>query len=141
MLVKASTAEKGGNLIRLGLLIQIAFFALFILTSIFFHFRLHRTGTRILRHHYVPWKKHQIALYIGSLLIFVRSIFRYVEYKQGSSGTLLQHEFWSYAFDAALMVLVMGVFNAVHPAEIGGLIRRMKDGYGIELVGVGVGRG
>ena len=135
MLVKASTAEKGGNVIKVGLIIQIIFFGLFIITSIVFHVKLVKNGSRVLQQRQVPWKKHQIALYIGSLLIFVRSIFRYIEYNQGSSGTLLQHEFYSYVFDAALMLLVMVAFNVVHPAEISKLMEEKKGGYRMELIG------
>ncbi|KAJ5800131.1 uncharacterized protein N7518_002199 [Penicillium psychrosexuale] len=135
MLVKASTAEKGGNVIKVGLIIQIIFFGLFIITSIIFHVKLVKNRSRVLQQHEVPWKRHQTVLYIGSLLIFVRSIFRYIEYNQGSSGTLLQHEFWSYIFDAALMVLVMAAFNVVHPAEISRLMEGRKGGYGTELIG------
>ncbi|KAJ5841710.1 hypothetical protein N7534_011540 [Penicillium rubens] len=135
MLVKASTAEKGGNVIKVGLIIQIIFFGIFIITSIVFHVKLVKNGSRVLQQRQVPWKKHQIALYIGSLLIFVRSIFRYIEYNQGNSGTLLQHEFYSYIFDAALMLLVMVVFNVVHPAEISKLMEERKGGYRMELIG------
>ncbi|KAJ5265828.1 hypothetical protein N7524_006846 [Penicillium chrysogenum] len=134
MLVKASTAEKGGNVIKVGLIIQIIFFGIFIITSIVFHVKLVRNGSRVLQQRQVPWKKHQIALYIGSLLIFVRSIFRYIEYNQGNSGILLQHEFYSYIFDAALMLLVMVVFNVVHPAEISKLMEERKGGYRMELI-------
>jgi hypothetical protein len=135
MLVKASTAEKGGNVIKVGLIIQIIFFGLFIITSIVFHVKLVKNGSRVLQQRQVPWKKHQTALYIGSLLIFVRSIFRYIEYNHGNSGTLLQHEFYSYIFDAALMLLVMAAFNVVHPAEIGKLMEERKGGYSMELIG------
>ncbi|CAP95198.1 hypothetical protein E8E15_007058 [Penicillium rubens] len=135
MLVKASTAEKGGNVIKVGLIIQIIFFGIFIITSIVFHVKLVKNGSRVLQQRQVPWKKHQIALYIGSPLIFVRSIFRYIEYNQGNSGTLLQHEFYSYIFDAALMLLVMVVFNVVHPAEISKLMEERKGGYRMELIG------
>ncbi|KAJ6184211.1 hypothetical protein N7519_005512 [Penicillium mononematosum] len=135
MLVKASTAEKGGNVIKVGLIIQIIFFGLFIITSIVFHVKLVKNGSRVLQQRQVPWKKHQTALYIGSLLIFVRSIFRYIEYNQGISGTLLQHEFYSYVFDAALMLLVMVAFNVVHPAEISKLMEERKGEYRMELIG------
>ncbi|KAJ5356623.1 hypothetical protein N7517_011232 [Penicillium concentricum] len=135
MLVKASTAAKGGSVIKVGLIIQIIFFGLFIITSIIFHVKLVKNGSRVLQQHHVPWKKHQTVLYIGSLLIFVRSIFRYIEYNQGSSGALLQQEFWSYIFDAALMLLVMIAFNVVHPAEISRLMEERKGEYGMELIG------
>lgn len=59
-----------------------------------------------------------MALYLGSFLIMVRSIFRVVEYLQGFDGYLLKHEAYLYVFDALLMVLVMVLFNWIHPSEI-----------------------
>ncbi|KAG0161249.1 hypothetical protein PDIDSM_8783 [Penicillium digitatum] len=118
MLVRASTAAKGGKMIKVGLIIQIVFFGIFIITSVIFHVKLGRNGSRVLQQQEVPWQKHQTVLNTSSLLIFVRSIFRYIEYNEGRSGALLQHELWSYMFDATLMLLVMAAFNVVHPAEI-----------------------
>lgn len=126
MLVQASTAANGEKIIKIGLIIQIIFLALFLVTSVNFHIRLSRNGPAYAAQ--VPWKKHQIALYITSALVFVRSIFRFIEYDLGSSGPLLQHEYWSYIFDACLMIIVMFVFNVVYPGEIGKLLQDRKKG-------------
>lgn len=67
------------------------------------------------------------ALYIGSLLIMVRSLFRAVEYLQGFDGYLLKHEAYLYIFDALLMFLVMVLFNWIHPAEIAAIL---SSGWG-----------
>jgi len=58
------------------------------------------------------------VLYFASLFIMVRSIFRVAEYVQGDNGYLLQHEYWLYIFDAALMAMVMIAYNVVHPNEV-----------------------
>lgn len=63
-----------------------------------------------------------MALYTGSFLIMVRSIFRAVEYLQGFDGYLLRHEAYLYVFDAVLMFLVMVLFNWIHPAEIAAIL-------------------
>lgn len=133
MLVQVSTAANGEKIIKIGLIVQIIFLALFLVTSVSFHVRLSRGGSAYSMQ--VPWKRHQMALYITSALVFVRSIFRFIEYALGSSGPLLQHEYWSYIFDACLMVLVMLVFNVIYPGEIGDLLReRKKGGDGMELL-------
>lgn len=62
------------------------------------------------------------ALYLGSFLIMVRSVFRAVEYLQGFNGYLLRHEAYLYLFDAVLMFLVMILFNWIHPAEIAAIL-------------------
>jgi hypothetical protein len=64
------------------------------------------------------WEKHMTVLYTASFLIIVRSIFRVVEYLQGFDGYLLHHEAYLYIFDALLMLLVMLLFNAVHPGKV-----------------------
>ncbi|KAJ6111747.1 hypothetical protein N7523_007808 [Penicillium sp. IBT 18751x] len=133
MLVQVSTAANGEKIIKIGLIVQIIFLALFLVTSVSFHIRLSRGGSAYSMQ--VPWKRHQMALYITSALVFVRSIFRFIEYALGGSGPLLQHEYWSYIFDACLMVIVMLVFNLIYPGEIGDLLReRKKGGDGIELL-------
>lgn len=63
-----------------------------------------------------------MALYLGSFLIMVRSIFRAAEYLQGFNGYLLRHEAYLYVFDAVLMLLVMVLFNWIHPAEIAAIL-------------------
>lgn len=136
MLVQASTAANGEKIIKIGLIIQIIFLALFLVTSVSFHIRLSRNGSAYAAQ--VPWRKHQIALYITSALVFVRSIFRFIEYDLGSSGPLLQHEYWSYIFDACLMIIAMFVFNVVYPGEIGKLLQDRKKGDdGMELLDEG----
>ena len=63
------------------------------------------------------------ALYLGSALIVVRSVFRFIEYAMGTDGYLMKHEVFLYVFDATLMFGVMIGFNFVHPSEVKGLLR------------------
>lgn len=72
----------------------------------------------------LPWLRHMVVLYITSGLVFVRSVFRVAEYIQGEQGYLLSTEVYLYTFDAALMLLVMGLFNVVHPNQITRLTER-----------------
>ena len=67
---------------------------------------------------HVDWQKHLYALYVASMLILVRSIFRVIEYVQGNNGYLLKKEVFLYIFDAVLMFLCMVWLNIVHPGEI-----------------------
>lgn len=46
-----------------------------------------------------------------------------MEYAQGHTGHLLQHEWFLYVFDACLMFGVMVVFNVVHPSEVNALLK------------------
>ncbi|KAF4445456.1 hypothetical protein F53441_10798 [Fusarium austroafricanum] len=108
--------EGGAKVIIGGLFVQLIFFGVFIIIAIAFDRAMRQKPTS--RSRVTPWKKHMIALYVGSLLIMVRSVFRAVEYLQGFDGFLLRHEVYLYLFDATLMLFVMILFNWVHPSEI-----------------------
>jgi len=64
------------------------------------------------------------SLYIVSMLIFVRSIVRVVEYLQGFEGYILSHEVFLYLFDGVPMFLSMLTMNFIHPREVKEEIRR-----------------
>ncbi|KAI9741720.1 MAG: hypothetical protein M1834_000105 [Cirrosporium novae-zelandiae] len=110
--------KLGERLITIGLLIQILFFGFFMIVAGVFHYRiaLYPTGRCLTLT--VPWKRYLWILYSASLLIMVRSVFRVIEYVQGSDGMLLQHELYLYIFDATLMFLTMVIFNIFHPSKI-----------------------
>lgn len=74
--------------------------------------------------HQLPWRRHMYVLYVASGLIMIRSVFRVIEYLQGNNGYLLRHEFFLYIFDALLMLVVMCLFNWVHPAQVTDLYRK-----------------
>jgi hypothetical protein len=80
-----------------------------------------------------PWKKHMMVLYICSMMIMVRSVFRAVEYLQGFDGYLFKHEIYLYLFDAVLMFLVMVLFSWIHPVEITAIISQRGNTYGLKM--------
>ncbi|KAL1970553.1 hypothetical protein VTN77DRAFT_4197 [Rasamsonia byssochlamydoides] len=131
-----SALNAGETIITVGLFVQLIFFGFFIVVGVTFHARLvkHRGGLPAL--HELPWKLHLNALYTGSALIMVRSIFRVVEYLMGNDGYLLKHEAFLYVFDATLMLLVMVLFNLVHPNEITRLYNK-RNSNDILLLGQG----
>lgn len=113
----ASALETGAHIIIVGLFVQLAFFGFFIVVAVKFHLSISRVPT-IRLHNELSWEKHMNALYVASVLIMIRSIFRVVEYLQGFNGYLLHHEAYLYIFDALLMFLVMVLLNVVHPSEL-----------------------
>ncbi|KAM0449315.1 hypothetical protein ACHAO4_007662 [Trichoderma viride] len=113
----ASALETGAHIIIVGLFVQLAFFGFFIVVAVKFHLSISRVST-IRLHNELSWEKHMNALYVASVLIMIRSIFRVVEYLQGFNGYLLHHEAYLYIFDALLMFLVMVLLNVVHPSEL-----------------------
>lgn len=99
----------GEKIIVGGLFVQIVVFGFFVCTSILFHYRLRQSPTTESLRGDIPWRRYLYVLYVSSLLILVRSIFRVVEYLQGNSGYLISHEIFLYIFDAVLMALVMAI--------------------------------
>ncbi|KAH7166448.1 RTA1 like protein-domain-containing protein [Dactylonectria macrodidyma] len=123
--------DNGAKVIIAGLFVQLICFGVFIIIAVAFHRSIRRSPTG--RSHAMPWKKHMRVLYIGSLFIMVRSVFRAAEYLQGFNGYLLQHEVYLYIFDAILMLLVMILFNWIHPAEITAILAQSGNSYGLKL--------
>ena len=126
------TMTFGKHLIIVGLLLQIIFFGIFVVTGGIFHFRIARSPTPAST--YNNWKPYMYTLYTASTLILIRSVFRVIEFSGGNDGVLLRDEVFLYLFDAVLMTGVMVVFNVVHPGMIigrkahGGAIRMTSQG-------------
>ncbi|KAH7268032.1 hypothetical protein FSOLCH5_008447 [Fusarium solani] len=127
--------NDGAKVIIVGLFVQLICFGVFIVIAVSFDRSMRQSPTG--RSHVVPWKKHMKVLYVGSMLIMVRSVFRAIEYLQGFNGYLLRHEAYLYIFDAALMFLVMVLFNWIHPAEITAILGNMGNSYGYKMDSVG----
>jgi hypothetical protein len=123
MVSKASSITLGKHVIVVGLFLQIIFFGVFLVTSVIFDRRLRRTPTPTSMA--VSWQKYMRTLYISSVCILVRSVFRVVEFSGGSDGPLMRSEVYLYVFDAVLMLAVLVNLNIVHPGDILG--RKAQD--------------
>lgn len=118
--------HTGERIIIGGLVLQILFFSFFIIVAGTFHTRMSKIPTsRVLSYATIAsaWKKHIFALYGGSSLILIRSLFRLIEYAQGNDGYLISHEWFLYVFDSILMLSCMVLFAAVHPSELNALLK------------------
>lgn len=125
--------ELGEDVTVAGLAVQLTYFSIFMVTCGIFHRRIRNNPTqqasalaaRLRSKTTRTWETVLYGLYIASILILVRSIFRLVEYVQGNAGYLISHEVFMYVFDAALMWVTMVVMNAAHPSMI--LVGSQKD--------------
>ncbi|CAL3963310.1 hypothetical protein PZA11_000971 [Diplocarpon coronariae] len=124
MLAKAATQDTGKIVVIVGLLVQIGFFGLFVVTSFIFHRRMSGSPTSASMRG--NWQRYMYALYGASALILVRSVFRIAEFAGGHESTLMSNEVYMYVFDGVLMVGVMVIFNVIHPGEIIGRNRHLK---------------
>ncbi|KAJ5744477.1 RTA-like protein [Penicillium manginii] len=139
------TRETGSNIVIGGLVVQLLFFGFFVVTAAVFHMRINRqptaksqsdrdmTRSQGLRQR--NWVTVLLALYIVSVLILIRCIFRLIEYKGGFNGYLMTHEVYMYIFDAVLMFIAMVVMNVYHPAVIlgDGKAGRLHSAYSEEV--------
>ncbi|KIX08706.1 uncharacterized protein Z518_03363 [Rhinocladiella mackenziei CBS 650.93] len=92
--------DLGEHIILGGLILQIVVFAVFVIVAASFHLRARHT-LDLRRTFYL------VILYIVSMLITLRNIFRAIEYAWGSDGYLLTHEWTLYVCDAMLMAAVL----------------------------------
>lgn len=118
IMATGSNASLGQTITMISLVVQVVMFVLFIITSVIFQTRMHRYPTRQAFDAGLPWKRHLYTLYVVSLLILIRSIFRVVEYAMGQDGYPLTHEWTLYIFDAVLMFAAMVIYGVFFPSEL-----------------------
>ncbi|KAH6980215.1 RTA1 like protein-domain-containing protein [Fusarium venenatum] len=115
-LVNADTQDDrttGENIIIAGLTVQILFFGLFISVTGLFHFQFVRhSKARPIR-----WQRLLVVIYVVSVLILIRSLFRMVEYIEGHDGELQSKEVYILILDAVPMAIVSVGLNIFHPSE------------------------
>lgn len=118
-----SAVDRGNNIILGGLILQILIFLFFLTVAFTFQRRMQRqptaaalngplgehNGVRGGRFKTLTWKKLLIGLYLTSILITIRNLFRVIEYGMGWDSYLLTHEWVLYLFDGLLMVFVLVV--------------------------------
>lgn len=73
----------GENIIIAGLVVQILFFSCFVVVAGIWHWRILRVPTGKSMETEGLWKKSIYSLYAGSVLIWIRCVFRLIEYAQG----------------------------------------------------------
>ena len=141
LIAHAESMTFSRDLVVFGLWMQISFFGIFLMTSLIFHYRIYRSPTPASVT--IAWQRYIYTLYASSLLIFVRSIFRVIEFSSGNDGVLLRNEVFLYVLDAVLMLSLIMAFNLVHPGRILGMKTRGRmlhlqdlgmpiDGFGLD---------
>lgn len=123
MAVNADMMKIGEKVIIGGLFVQLTFFGCFIVVSAIFNIRMRRSPTTKATDPIIRWQTYLLTLYVTGILIWVRSLFRVIEFIQGNDGHLMKSEVWVFVFDGLLMLLVLVWMNWFHPSEIGLLLR------------------
>jgi hypothetical protein len=105
LMVIEGLGSYGKAMVILGLVIQVLSFALFMVTSVIFHKRVLNDFTLKASTMDIPWVRIMKLLYLIGILILARSVFRLVEYAQGTEGYAMTHEWTLYTFDGVPMVV------------------------------------
>lgn len=132
-----SALTTGAWIIVGGLALQLVYFGLFVFAGGVFHYRMIKYPQKAPSRDVVSWQKHMIVLYIASVLIFVRSLFRTIEYALGNDGYIMRHEWFLYIFDSVLMLGVMVMYSVFPPTEIGLAIKAKAKGQSSETGSTG----
>ena len=99
----------GSNIVIGGLSLLVFSITLFIITALIFHIRILRNPTPASSSS-TQWQHHLIILYTTGSMIFVRSVYRLVEYGGGNNSALMRSEWTLYVLDAMLMWGLLCVF-------------------------------
>lgn len=119
-----SLRVAGQKIVLGGLILQIIVFSFFVFIAYGFHLRNSRQPATILSSSTDPagisikWRRQMWALYVVSVFVLARNIFRIAEFTGAGTGFINTHEAMVYVFDATLMWLVMVVFGFVHPGKL-----------------------
>ncbi|KAI9354316.1 RTA1 like protein-domain-containing protein [Zopfochytrium polystomum] len=102
----------GVKILIVGLLIQVVSFIGFLALSFAF-FRRAKRESRTAE----PWKTAFVYLSICAVFVFIRSLFRVIEFWQGFDGQIARVEILMYVFDAGFMVGVVLIMMVYHPGR------------------------
>ncbi|KAF5001046.1 hypothetical protein FDECE_11080 [Fusarium decemcellulare] len=138
LMASDGSQDLGEKIVVIGLFVQLTFFGFFIIVAALYHHRLRKNPTTRASHPMVRWQAYLITLYVTGVLIWVRSLFRVIEFLQGNDGQLMRSEAYVFVFDGLLMFTVLGWMNWFHPGEIGLLLRGSEPiTNGFQLLKVG----
>lgn len=116
-----SAMNTGAHIVVGGLVIQLLFFGFFVYVAGLFHYRVKNrasTSKPYSSPSFETWELMMWTLYAACLLIFVRSVFRVVEFVEGNDGFIMQREYLLYIFDALLMIIQAIILFVVYPGNV-----------------------
>ncbi|OBS19600.1 hypothetical protein FPOA_11325 [Fusarium poae] len=102
----------GVKILISGLSFQLVAFSLFICVFRRFHIL---AGRMAIDSAPKGWQKVVLSVYISSILIMIRCIFRVVEFAGGRNSYAFNHEWLFWVFESLPMVGAIGIFCIYHP--------------------------
>ncbi|KAF8601730.1 RTA1-domain-containing protein [Ceratobasidium sp. AG-I] len=123
-------ANRGGNIMLAGIIIQLVAVALFTILALEFVIRysLNRPARNLAEgqeQKYTGWATAPrgvmymlVGLAIATLFIIIRSVYRTIELTDGWNGVIISTEKWFNWFDGMPIVVAMVTFNFFHPGYL-----------------------
>ncbi|CAO2651437.1 Nn.00g040070.m01.CDS01 [Neocucurbitaria sp. VM-36] len=111
-------AKYGNGIIVAGLALQVVIFTGFMYCCLVFHRRFRTHLAREGRTVDGQWEAVLGMLYVTSVVISVRNVFRLVEFVAGHESYLFLNEWPVYVFDGVLMLVVMVVYYVWYPPQL-----------------------
>lgn len=118
-----SLAAIGNGVIIASLILQLVWFGFFVVVAGMFHRAMLVVPTLFANRPEIRWRSYLYTLYFVSLLVMIRSLFRAIEFIEGSSSYIQRTEWLFYVFDGLLMLAAVVYLHWKHPSEIGLLLR------------------
>ncbi|OCT54897.1 Protein RTA1 [Cladophialophora carrionii] len=113
----AASANRGKDVVLIGLALQLAAFGFFVVASLRLNVLLRRGMRDVALPKERNWELFLTAVNVANVLILIRTILRFVEFALGATNYLIDHEWFFYAFDSAPMLLVAVLFVVIHPGH------------------------
>lgn len=113
----------GNGVVMASLILQLVWFAFFVVVASMFHRSMGLMPTTEAQRTEIRWQNYLYTLYIVSFFVMIRSLFRAIEFIEGSGGYLQRTEVFFYIFDSLLLFVAVVYLHWKHPSEIGALLR------------------
>ncbi|PPJ52371.1 hypothetical protein CBER1_10748 [Cercospora berteroae] len=110
-----SSQDLGKGVILAGLCLQMVIFGFFMVVAAIWQRRMRGSKEGELTS--LNWLIYLQMLYVVSVLITIRNLFRVIEYAMGPDGYLLVNEWPIYVFDAFLMAIVLAICTRWYVAD------------------------
>ncbi|KAK0641058.1 RTA1 like protein-domain-containing protein [Cercophora newfieldiana] len=123
-----TTADVGVNILIGGLALQAVAFSFFL--AIFGRFHYLAKKGYLAQDAPAGWEGVVIAVYVSSLLILIRCIYRVAEFAEGVDGYSFRHEWLFWVFESLPMLIAIGIFCFFHPSACLG-----RDGGKSKILG------
>ncbi|KAI8836981.1 RTA1 like protein-domain-containing protein [Chytriomyces cf. hyalinus JEL632] len=117
LLSDRTKTDLGLRIMMAGLVVQVISFAVYLGIAVIFYKRakILAQGGKAALVDRQAWRTIFMTLMASGMMVFLRSVFRIIEFSYGFRGFIATNEVYMYVFDFGLMMLALLAFNVNHP--------------------------